>query len=207
MEKIEKFKLENLRENSLETYEVEIRINDDSMMKGLLEFEAVVRKTKDEHGNKVTNQESEPAKVKMDPVKRKGVVTYGQIERDFELPDLQGFREPEDPRDGQPEDFSDAGAPSFVEAVKPVEEFFLDCMEYVPAGDPIFGCLVKAGVTSTIGQSLRCRNLHRQHDDKYRSASWRQKAQMITDCLWEHRKEISGRALKRALKCVARGGF
>ncbi|MCA9776503.1 MAG: hypothetical protein KC800_07305 [Candidatus Eremiobacteraeota bacterium] len=66
-----------------------------------------------------------------------------------------------------------------------------------PAGDPIFGCAIKAGASGLIGQAVRCKK------ELGSSASVR----TMLRCLREHARGIGKIALVRFIRCFLTLGF
>jgi len=90
-------------------------------------------------------------------------------------------------------EFVEAGIGSHVEAL----------LEAMPAGDPIFGCLLKAGVSSTLGQALICNEQTRQLN----VATIVERLRRILGCMGDRAGKIVTRAMWRTFRCMARLGF
>lgn len=73
----------------------------------------------------------------------------------------------------------------------------------IPVPDPIFGCLIKAGVSATIGQTITCYN--RISGQRIEGAIRHTRA--LVGCLMQNAGGIFTRAVWRTLKCMGAGGF
>jgi hypothetical protein len=73
-------------------------------------------------------------------------------------------------------------------------------IEGMPAMDPLAGCLLRAGLSTMIGQLLRCYN-----------ATWRsdgpERPKAVMDCMKKNGITILSRASKRFLRCALALGF
>jgi hypothetical protein len=70
----------------------------------------------------------------------------------------------------------------------------------IPVPDPILGCMLKAGVSATIGQAVTC-NQHARRD------GFRQRVREIAACLIDNAGGIFSRAAWRLSRCIATMGF
>lgn len=75
-----------------------------------------------------------------------------------------------------------------------------EVIDAMPVPDPFFGCLIKASISSIIGQAVTCNELRRNYGNEGR---FRQ----IVSCLRKHVKGIALRTLWRAARCMIRLGF
>ncbi|WP_152527671.1 MULTISPECIES: hypothetical protein [unclassified Afipia] len=71
----------------------------------------------------------------------------------------------------------------------------------IPAGDPILGCLIKAAVSTSVGQILRCYKEHRESPD------WRAVTRKVLRCLGAHSARMLMTAIWRTGKCAVLAGF
>ena len=71
----------------------------------------------------------------------------------------------------------------------------------IPAGDPVFGCLLKAGISTTIGHTISCWNT----TNGLGSLSGR--IRKTIRCLGFNLLNILNSATRRALECMMRLGF
>jgi hypothetical protein len=74
-------------------------------------------------------------------------------------------------------------------------------IESIPVPDPIFGCLIRAGISTTIGQLLECYPRTRL------AKSFSQKIIPMLQCLGVNSLVMAGRFTMRTLKCAATGGW
>lgn len=78
-------------------------------------------------------------------------------------------------------------------------------LEAIPAwaftGDPITGCMVRAGLSTVIGQVLNCKN------ETARIGTWRQRLLAMGRCMAHHVPDMTATAIRRTLGCIARFGF
>jgi hypothetical protein len=68
-------------------------------------------------------------------------------------------------------------------------------------GDPLTGCLIRAGLSAVIGQLIRCKNDTR--DEPW----YRDRVIAIGSCLRAHVGRIGARAAWRAAKCALKAGM
>ena len=68
-------------------------------------------------------------------------------------------------------------------------------------GEPVTGCLIRSGISATVGQIISCRN-------ETAGIEWfRARARAMFSCLRENIPNMTGRMALRAAVCIARGGF
>lgn len=97
-----------------------------------------------------------------------------------------------------PEDQPDTVADFVSEHCDP---FILKLIDAVPAFDPIFGCALKAGISSTLGQTIACNEIVGS-DGPVRQRAWR-----IIRCLGGHIGGIFSHTLWRAVRCMGSLGL
>jgi hypothetical protein len=68
-------------------------------------------------------------------------------------------------------------------------------------GDPLTGCLLRAGLSSVVGQVIRCKKATRDF------AWYRPRIHAIGHCLRENIGRMGSRTTLRAAKCVLTAGF
>ena len=68
-------------------------------------------------------------------------------------------------------------------------------------GDPLKGCLLRAGLSSVVGQVIHCKNETRDLD------WYRARISAIGGCLKTNVGRIGSRTALRAAKCALRAGF
>lgn len=69
------------------------------------------------------------------------------------------------------------------------------------AGDPITGCLIRSGLSTTIGQIISCRN-------ETAAIKWFiQRAKAICFCVKDNIPAMTGKMALRATLCIVKGGF
>ncbi len=117
------------------------------------------------------------------------IVKIGELEREFPLVDRYDPRLAED--DGDVRDESDVpdGLPGFME----------EAIQSLPIPvDPLLGCVLKSGISATVGQVIRCNNeyvlLKKDH-------TMRERLTLMFECLRENSGKIMRRAFFRTLKC------
>lgn len=74
-------------------------------------------------------------------------------------------------------------------------------IQNVPVPDPIFGCILKSGISTTVGQTLRCRN------EAIQTEEWRPYIRQILRCLSRNGTSMFLTALSRTFFCMATLGF
>lgn len=70
----------------------------------------------------------------------------------------------------------------------------------MPVPDPFLGCLIKASISSIVGQVITCNELRKNYGTGNRY-------KQILRCLGEHAKGIALRTIWRAARCILRLGF
>ena len=87
-----------------------------------------------------------------------------------------------------------------------IPEFFPDAIEQAidafPAIDPMLGCLIKSGVSATVGQIVRCNNIGAPHRDGIN-----ERIHKIFGCLKENIGPVARRAAAKAMWCWLRLGM
>lgn len=78
-----------------------------------------------------------------------------------------------------------------------------EAISSIPVPDPIFGCLIKAGISATIGQAITCHG--RINSQRIEGLIRRTRA--IAGCLIQNAGGIFTRAVWRAAKCIATFGM
>jgi len=68
-------------------------------------------------------------------------------------------------------------------------------------GDPFVGCLIRAGLSSILGQILDCRSSISTEERLY------YRARMIAECVVRHLENIGYQVAARTARCVIRCGF
>lgn len=68
-------------------------------------------------------------------------------------------------------------------------------------GDPICGCLIRSGISATVGQLIDCRN-------ETAGMEWfNPRAKAVYHCVRGNVPSMAGKMALRATVCIARGGF
>ena len=80
------------------------------------------------------------------------------------------------------------------------EDLWETIIEYMPAGDPLLGCVVKAGVSTSVGQIIACNAEVERSGDRPRLKA-------ILRCLRSNGVSMLRRAAVRTFKCWIRLGF
>lgn len=68
-------------------------------------------------------------------------------------------------------------------------------------GNPIIGCLVRAGLSATVGQMLACRR------ETVESSWFGPRARAIGNCFRHEIGNVGSKAARRAARCLMRAGF
>jgi hypothetical protein len=94
---------------------------------------------------------------------------------------------------------------------KPLSELFGEestigaVLEFIPAhlfgGDPVVGCLVRSGISATVGEIVSCKNA--TSEEKW----YRRRLSAMGRCLKAGAGSMLLKTGARALRCVARAGF
>jgi hypothetical protein len=66
----------------------------------------------------------------------------------------------------------------------------------LPAVDPIFGCIIKSGLSTTIGQIIKC------NKQVPKDSNFRKKLRPILDCLGKNKYTMLSKFTLRTLKCM-----
>lgn len=72
---------------------------------------------------------------------------------------------------------------------------------FVYGGDPILGCLIRAGCSATVGQIVICK------DETVQVTQAWDRALAIGRCLRQNIPDMLTRAMLRAVRCIFRAGF
>ena len=72
---------------------------------------------------------------------------------------------------------------------------------WVFGGEPVAGCLIRSGLSATVGQTIECKNMTAE-------AHWlRERLMEMARCLRIHLPDMTSKAALRAMRCIARAGF
>ena len=74
-------------------------------------------------------------------------------------------------------------------------------IQSLPVPEPAFGCVIKAGISTTVGQMIRCHNRHRMIEQR-RSRAWE-----IVKCLGINAPGMTIKAALRTLGCWLTFGY
>ncbi len=179
-------------------YEVKIDFDDKAIMKDQLSFDVTATVTNNEG-----KTHSEKLSVELDYNKNTGTIVSKGIELysfslydisagidsetgDERIPGMDGSR----PINDQVFDNINAG----------IGEAVAEMINAIPVPDPFLGCLLKAGISSVIGQAITCNELREQYGEGRR-------INQVFRCMKKHVKGIGLRTLRRALVCMAKLGF
>ena len=180
------------------SYEVNIDFDDEGIVENLLAFD-VIAKLIDKKGHSY----SATLRIAINLDEFSGRIFLGEKElhkfsfgdmnvrmdghtRDEIIPGLDG--------DGK---FVDSVYDNIQEGIGNAVAEIIDGM---PVPDPVFGCLIKASISSIVGQVITCNELRGNYGKGKR---YRQ----ILRCLGEHTKGIAFRSIYRAARCMIRFGF
>ena len=76
-----------------------------------------------------------------------------------------------------------------------------EAIDAIPAGDPVFGCLIRGAVSTVVGQTIRCwQQVGAQ--ERLQERTWK-----VLGCLRESGLKMSFTFVYRVGKCVAKAGF
>ena len=128
--------------------------------------------------------------------------TIGSIElREFN----EGFSEYLDELEGSKawEEICNYVVPSKTDQVEEVAEdnsieTFIDG---IPAAEPVFGCLIKAGLSTTIGQIIRCNAELNSSVKEEEPIGRRKRIWLILRCLGVHTLSMSSKFVWRSVRC------
>lgn len=98
-----------------------------------------------------------------------------------------------------PDNFENLDGPKAFDAVCGIMDNSSDIVgliNNIPAVDPIFGCILKSGISTTIGQIVKC------HKNVSKGASVRKKISDILKCLGANKMSMLAKFTTRALKCM-----
>jgi hypothetical protein len=73
--------------------------------------------------------------------------------------------------------------------------------EFVPVGDPFFGCILKGVLTTAISETVRCYRPVRERQPL------RDRARSVFGCLRDHHVRMVGWFLLRTGRCMITAGF
>lgn len=184
------------RENTF--YELTINFDDEDIVEDLIAFD-VIAKVSDERGN----SHSETLRVELNLHEFSGRILLGDRElHKFSFGDINVRM------DGQTGDETIPGIDGDGELTDNVYDNIQygigdavgEIINAMPVPDPFFGCLIKASISSIVGQVITCNELRGNYGTGKR---YRQ----ILRCLGQHLKGIAFRTLWRAARCMIRLGF
>jgi hypothetical protein len=78
-----------------------------------------------------------------------------------------------------------------------------DLIDFIPAGEPVLGCLIKAGISTTLGQMVQC--YHQLPVE--RAETTKQKIWQMLRCLGVNGHVMLAKAGLRTLRCWLTAGF
>lgn len=179
-------------------YDVQISLDDQAIMNDRLTFEVSA---------KVTPPDGPPFEkalaLELDLVNRRGAILDGDERlHEFEFSDVDvrmsdGVETP----GGMNKDSglgTDAVGDFVGESIGRQIEAIIEAM---PVPDPILGCALKAGISSTLGQALTCNEMVGP-DGPMRRRLW-----AIARCMADHGGGLLTRTLWRGLRCMASLGL
>ena len=82
-----------------------------------------------------------------------------------------------------------------------IDDAIEQMINVMPVPDLFFGCLIKAGIASIVGQVFTCNSMRNSYG---KDAGW---VRQILSCLSKHVEGIAFRILWRAARCIIRLGF
>lgn len=184
------------RENM--NYEVNIDFDDKAMVEDLIAFDVIATVTDNEGVSY-----SKTLRVELNLSDFSGKILLGErVLHNFSFGDINVRM------DGQIGEETIPGMDGDGELVDDVYDNIQDgigevvgeIIDAMPVPDPFFGCLIKASISSIVGQAITCNELRGNYGTGKR---YRQ----ILRCLGEHIKGIAFRTLWRAARCMIRLGF
>jgi hypothetical protein len=143
--------------------------------------------------------------VEIRPLERRGRVLAGDRvihEFDYAQFDVRINQGAESPP-GMEYDYDDG--PQIDKVAEAVEsglgDYVAGLIDAMPVPDPIFGCLLKAGISSTIGQAIACTEVVGL-EGAVRQVVWR-----LARCMRDHIGGILTRTLWRTARCIVTLGM
>ena len=118
----------------------------------------------------------------------------------FEALHERGEPEIEPLGDGESGDAVDQAARDLLDSAG-LDEAIETAIQGMPVPEPAFGCLIKAGISTTVGQLIRCHNRHRT------IAQRGTRAWQIVKCLGVNAPGMKIKAALRTLGCWLSLGF
>jgi hypothetical protein len=174
-------------------YSLDFRLDDAAIVDNTLSIDVVA-----EVGEPLKRSYSKTLTAQLDYAKR--VIRINDRTKMLYYRPIESFKDPgslqEDAPTANPNE-DDALSGEAWDAATEIVEQGIDAM---PATDPLVGCLLRAGLSTIIGQLLRCYNATWRSDGAARLKS-------VLDCLKKNGITILGRASKRFLKCALALGF
>jgi hypothetical protein len=179
-------------------YEVDIDYDENAIIEELIAFDVIARVT-DNEGISY----SETLRVEINLNELSGRILLGDRElHKFSFGDVNVRM------DGQTGDETISGIDGDGELADNVYDNIQDgvgeavgeIINAMPIPDPFFGCLIKASISSIVGQVITCNELRGNYGT---GKIYRQ----ILRCLGKHVKGIAFRTLWRAARCMIRLGF
>lgn len=170
-------------------YEIEIGLDDAALMDNALEFEVVARRSwRGEHPHVEV-----PAKVSVDLASMTATVRIA--DQEIGKIDLAALEIPEAlPAEDA---WNRLKAAWEYHGAEPLEE----ALQAIPVPDPVFGCLLKAGLTTTLGQTMKC------YDQVKGASGGFRRVRRVFVCLAENGVGMIWTATSRSLRCMAMLGF
>ncbi len=190
------FKTITMKDAEGREYQIDLSLNDAAIMDNNLEIEVVGRY----RHNHIEQWNEEVFTVRLVPANRLiNVIYHNEIIGTISLINLD---------EGLNEVFDELDGPSAWNAL---HEFFLenggefigDVIQRIPAFDPVFGCLLKSGLSTAIGQLIECHSKTRAMEIEL----LRQKVLAMLRCLGVNSFAMAGKFTFRALRCAAMGGW
>jgi hypothetical protein len=135
-----------------------------------------------------------PAQVEIRPLEGMALVRIGKEVLEINLSELAAGL-PDGPSDLDPMDFLPEAAGRLASWV----DRSLELLDAVPAGDPFLGCLIKGGITASLGQAVRCYRDARAGQDEAAEESL---LRTMFRCMRQNGLKILGNAATRAAKCA-----
>lgn len=190
------FKTVSMRNHKDQEYQIELSLNDAAIMKNNLEI-AVAGRYREIRENQWKEEIFIVRLVSEEKLIQ--VIFHDEIVGTINLNNLGDFLT---------ETFDELETP---EAWTEIEGLFLDnggeliesAIQRIPAFDPVFGCLLKSGLSTAIGQLIECHS-------ETRALSMerpRQRILGILRCLGVNSLAMAGKFTFRTLKCAAMGGW
>lgn len=137
--------------------------------------------------------------------RRLAIILPEQAPIHLDLESFEGLPAREDSEVGPHDDIEqgdaiDQAARDLLDAAG-LDQAIETAIQSLPVPEPAFGCVIKAGISTTVGQMIRCHNRHRMIEQR-RSRAWE-----IVKCLGINAPGMTIKAALRTLGCWLTFGY